>query len=279
MKKLLAILLFFFTLSLLSLLIPENSYAQCSSPNGCFDCVAIGDPALCQAYTGTNTCASGYDVDPGVCSPYYGNTSQCNLQVNNPCIIVTCGNIDEPCCPTGQVCNNPSWICNPNTNRCCNQATDPTGCSPIENPCGNIDQPCCPSGQPCNNPWWSCDSSTNTCVSESQIPRQPPNTQPVFCNESTNPNVGSIDTAIGCISVKDNKAFAEDLLGFLMGIAGGLGFLLIVYSGFLIMTSSGDPKKLAAGKETLTAAIAGLLLLVLGTYLLRVIGVDILGIF
>jgi len=64
-----------------------------------------------------------------------------------------------------------------------------------------------------------------------------------------------------------------------MGIAGGLAFVLIVYSGFIITTSSGDPKRIAAGKELLSAAIAGLLLLILGTYLLRVIGVNILGIF
>jgi hypothetical protein len=52
-----------------------------------------------------------------------------------------------------------------------------------------------------------------------------------------------------------------------------------VYAGFIIMTSSGSPKKLAAGKELLTAAISGLLLLVLGAYLLRLVGVELLGIF
>ncbi len=48
-------------------------------------------------------------------------------------------------------------------------------------------------------------------------------------------------------------------------------------AGFQITTSSGDPKRLQAGKELLTSAIAGLLLLILSAFILRLIGVDILG--
>ncbi len=63
-----------------------------------------------------------------------------------------------------------------------------------------------------------------------------------------------------------------------MGIAGGAAFLLIVVAGFQIITSSGDPKRLQAGKELLTAAIAGLVLLIFSLFILRLIGVDVLGI-
>lgn len=46
----------------------------------------------------------------------------------------------------------------------------------------------------------------------------------------------------------------------------------------MIITSQGDPRRLQSGKELLTAAIAGLLLVIFSVLILRVIGVNILGI-
>lgn len=89
---------------------------------------------------------------------------------------------------------------------------------------------------------------------------------------------GYFDTAIGCIPISDPQAFAEFILGWGIGIAGGIAFILIVYSGFMIMISQGNPQRLQAGKELLTAAVMGLSLLVFGAFILRLIGVDILGI-
>ena len=106
----------------------------------------------------------------------------------------------------------------------------------------------------------------------------------IFCvdndpNERTSSaDSGKIATALGCIPVDTPKAFIDYLLSWSFGIAGGIAFVLIIYAGFLIMTSAGDPRRLQAGKELLTAAIMGLLLLVFGFYLLRLIGVNILGI-
>lgn len=87
-----------------------------------------------------------------------------------------------------------------------------------------------------------------------------------------------VDTAIGCINTGSGTDFAEEVIRLGLGLGGGVAFLLMVMAGYMIMTSGGDPKKLAAGKELLTAAIAGLVLIVFGVYLLRVIGVEILGI-
>ncbi|OGM13139.1 hypothetical protein A2V80_03440 [Candidatus Woesebacteria bacterium RBG_16_39_8b] len=63
-----------------------------------------------------------------------------------------------------------------------------------------------------------------------------------------------------------------------IGIAGGIAFILIIVAAFQITTSSGDPKKLQAGRELLTSAIAGLVLLILSALILRIIGVNILNI-
>lgn len=98
------------------------------------------------------------------------------------------------------------------------------------------------------------------------------------CGESSN----RIDTAIGCIPVFDlngPQGFMSFVLGWGVGVAGGIAFLLILFGGFQIMTSSGDPGKLKAGKELVGAAISGLLLLIFSTFILRIVGVDILNIF
>jgi len=89
----------------------------------------------------------------------------------------------------------------------------------------------------------------------------------------------SINTAFGCIGVGTTQVLVITFVRIGMGLAGGTAFILIVYAGFMIMTSSGDPKRLSAGKELLTAAIGGLILLILGTYFLNVVGTEILGIF
>jgi hypothetical protein len=93
----------------------------------------------------------------------------------------------------------------------------------------------------------------------------------VFCSDKK-----SINTAIGCIPIHDTNEFIGFILRWAIGIGGGIAFLLIVFAGFQIMTSAGNPERLQAGRELLTSAIAGLILLVFSVFILRIIGVDIL---
>ena len=94
-----------------------------------------------------------------------------------------------------------------------------------------------------------------------------------------------IDTALGCIpleigwqgSEKGSETFTRFILRWAIGLGGGVAFLLIVYSSFLTITSAGNPQRVQAGKELLTSAITGLLMLIGSVYILKLIGVDILG--
>lgn len=88
----------------------------------------------------------------------------------------------------------------------------------------------------------------------------------------------SIKTAIGCLPVGDPGVFTGKLLTWGLGIGGGIAFVLMVYAGYMIITSSGMPQRLQAGKELLTSAITGLLLMIFAVFLLRVLGVQVLGI-
>lgn len=86
-----------------------------------------------------------------------------------------------------------------------------------------------------------------------------------------------IDTAIGCIPINDTNDFMGWVLGWSVGVGSGIAFLLIVYSSFIVMTSQGDPSRLKSGQELLTSAISGLIMLIFSVFILKFIGVDILG--
>lgn len=84
-------------------------------------------------------------------------------------------------------------------------------------------------------------------------------------------------TAIGCIPTNPSQFIAK-ILTIGIGLAGGIAFLLILFGGFQILTSTGNPEQLNAGRELVSSAIAGLLLIIFSVFILKVIGVNILGI-
>jgi len=86
-----------------------------------------------------------------------------------------------------------------------------------------------------------------------------------------------VNTAIGCIPT-DPSAFIGKFLSLGIGMAGGIAFLLILFGGFQILTSTGNPEQLNAGRELVGSAVTGLLLIIFSLFLLRLIGYNILGI-
>ena len=130
--------------------------------------------------------------------------------------------------------------------------------------CGSVPVKSCPSGYkipPCN-----------------QFLTQPECERERQCEVIVTPRPCEEDTAIGRIPVCDLNDFATWFLKWAIGIGGGIAFLLILWSGFQIMTSAGNPERLKVGKEQLTAALTGLLFLIFSVFLLRLIGVEILRI-
>jgi len=95
------------------------------------------------------------------------------------------------------------------------------------------------------------------------------------CTSTTVGTDGKVCTAFGEI---DPGTIGTNLVKFGSGLAGGIAFLLIIIGGFQIVMSAGNPEKLNEGKETVTSAIVGLLFIIFAIFLLRLIGVDILGI-
>lgn len=110
------------------------------------------------------------------------------------------------------------------------------------------------------------------------IPTPPPHIQPFQCTPSGgDPNSG-VDTAIGCIPADTVYNFVLFIVPWSSGIGGGIALTMIIYAGILIATSRGDPEKVAAGKELIGAAVSGLVFLILATFFVRFLGVDVLQI-
>ena len=264
MKK---ILLVIFTLLSIAFLFPKDEFAQgfiyCSVSFG--DCNESSQPACEAGYM--KPCSSG-----DCCLEYYN-------QHGPPCPFTI------PCIPI--------------------QPTNTTAPTPTTNPTINpLDCPgpygtYCGPGMPCRSDQ-SCSSAnafgvptgcTGTCVSTTIIPTV--STTPGdgagitdLCSFTTNPDCRictgdptnpKIWTAIGCIPATID-GFVKKILPFAMGIGGGIAFLLMLFGALQIMMSAGNPEKLNAGKELVTSAIVGLLLIIFSVFLLKLIGADILGV-
>ncbi len=150
--------------------------------------------------------------------------------------------------------------------------------------CGKAGQPCCTTGSQCNGGLKPLTTGMGcVCITQTPPPYTPPPTDSGGGGGKGADLHGScgttgINTAIGCISALESpEAFYGDLLRWGVGVGGGIAFLLIIYAGFMIMTSAGNPERLKAGQELLTSAISGLILLIFSIFALRFIGVDILG--
>ncbi len=113
--------------------------------------------------------------------------------------------------------------------------------------------------------------------SPAPVPASPPPAPPHFIKYCDPANT-KLETAVGCIPVNNTTEFTTWFLKWAIGIAGGIAFLLMVIASFQIMTASGSPEKLQGGREMLTAAISGLILIIFSVFLLKLIGVEILQI-
>lgn len=85
-----------------------------------------------------------------------------------------------------------------------------------------------------------------------------------------------VETGIGCVPT-DAPGLAAFLVKLIVGIAGGVTLLLLIAGGAQYISSSGDPDSIDEAKEKITAAVSGILLIILSLVVLKVLGVDILG--
>ena len=84
-------------------------------------------------------------------------------------------------------------------------------------------------------------------------------------------------TGIGCIPLT-LEGFIGYVFTFGIGLGGIIALLCIIYSAFVMQTSSGNPERIKKAQENLTSCIMGLMLIIFAVFILRLIGLDILKI-
>lgn len=84
-----------------------------------------------------------------------------------------------------------------------------------------------------------------------------------------------IVTDLGCFP-NDPVGFAQKFYGVGLGFVAGVALIALIWGGYSIMTSRGDPHRLAIGKSYIFYAIAGLLLAVFGYVFIQTVLIDIL---
>jgi len=89
--------------------------------------------------------------------------------------------------------------------------------------------------------------------------------------------VPEIETGLGNFC-PEPTALVNKILEIAIGVSSGIALLLLISGALKVLTSSGDPKAVMEGKDTITSAIAGLLLILLSVAILNIIGINILGI-
>jgi len=84
-------------------------------------------------------------------------------------------------------------------------------------------------------------------------------------------------TAFGCVQTSPT-GMIQSFLRIILGLAGGIVLLVILYGAFLLTTSSGDPKRVQEGQEMITSAVMGILFIIFSVIILQFIGVKLLQI-
>lgn len=96
---------------------------------------------------------------------------------------------------------------------------------------------------------------------------------PVFASKVAT-GIGDLDT--------DTVGVANTIIGIATALAGGVAIVLLIKGGYEILSSQGDPNKINEGRETITNALLGLVLIFASVFILfiisRVLGFSIAGI-
>ena len=83
---------------------------------------------------------------------------------------------------------------------------------------------------------------------------------------------------MGCIFSASPKQFIEkNVMPTALGFGGLAALLCIIFSAISFQTSAGNPEKVKNAQQMMTSCISGLILIIFAIFIIRLIGVDILG--
>lgn len=100
---------------------------------------------------------------------------------------------------------------------------------------------------------------------------------PAIPSTAGKPPITQQGTDLGCIP-SDPALFVGKFYSIGLSLIGGVAVLFIIFGGYTLITSQGNPIQINKGKSYIFYAIVGLLLAIFGYVFVEVIAVDILKI-
>lgn len=86
-----------------------------------------------------------------------------------------------------------------------------------------------------------------------------------------------VATDLGCLP-NDPVGFIQTFYGWGLSLIGLVGLLFLIYGGYLVLSSGGNPHKLGRGKEYIVYALIGIALAVFGFVFIEFIAGPVLRI-
>ncbi len=276
--------------------------------NALFDCIPGGPVVVCN---NTEYLSSGDKPPDQGYAPTNGTSCGCSLDTNGKSV-QDCYNSSEkrchqpvvrsnisPSCPAGydNYVNNPALIGVGGNQAAfykdsCEQNADikSAPCCQLGTALGVIQQ-CATKSTPVFLPGGNfCQQIYDNLVSTTQATTcNPPNFYRPGSGCVTAANAGwlshlsscggkeGVSTGIGCIPTSDLTATLTFLFKWALGASGGILLIMIIITGYNLMTSAGDQQKLQSVKENLVSIFSGLILIGFSLVLLQTIGANILG--
>lgn len=249
--------------------------------SGCF---------ACQYHPVLDKCIDPSDGSYIACNypSYFVDGAFCNSLPKEACLPPASGKLEDitvyPC--SAQTVPNGGYTCS-STFSCEQCDNDPATSIPQCPAKFFSDKSQCETG--CNDPTLVCKNHNGICRDggcQTNETSYGPVTDcaganPICCAPADQylcPGATSISTAVGCVPLLN----INETIGFLVkvgvGMVGGIGIFMILFAGLQVLMSKGDPSRLAAGRELLNSAIIGVIMVLFSVFLLRAIGVHILGI-
>jgi len=84
-------------------------------------------------------------------------------------------------------------------------------------------------------------------------------------------------SGLGCIPLNMTTFVSQWILGIGIGLGGLIALLCIIYSAIRIQVSRGEAEGIQKARENITSCLIGLILIIFSVFILRLIGVQILG--
>ncbi len=106
---------------------------------------------------------------------------------------------------------------------------------------------------------------------EVPVNAKPPVTPPPSSSPPPSKCTAKVNTEFGWVC--DITDYINKILGWIVGFIGSLAVLMIIYAGYIYMTSQGNPERIGVAKEIIIGVITGVVLLFTIGIILRTIGI------